>query len=42
MVLIEENQQENLWEGWVVRIWLISPRRTKLYQIVLVTKVGVY
>ena len=41
MVLIIENHNDLPWEGWVFRIWLIIPRRTKLSQISFVTKVGV-
>ena len=42
MVLIGKKKQETSQEGWVVLIWLINPRRTKLSKIIFVTKVGVY
>ena len=40
--LLEKISRKTSWEGWVVRIWSINPIRTKLHQIIFVTKVGVY
>ena len=39
---MEKSGRKKSWEGWFFQIWLIIPIRTKLYQIIFVTKVGVY